>query len=227
MGTQYNPAIVTGGLVLALDAANIKSYPGTGTAWTDLSSARNNGTLTNGPTYSSANGGSILFDGSNDYAQKNSLTMDLSAGVSMEMIFKSSNITSVAQGLMQFNLFISSYYINFYANGSGALRWEVFSPYPTSGSQIFTPTSLSNDTWYHAVGTYASGVSILYINGNSVASGSNGTGNFPSSYTTDLSVGVYAGYFSGNIAIAKMYNRALSSVEVKQNFNAIRGRYSI
>jgi len=61
------PNISTSGLVLALDAANTKSYPGSGTTWTDMSGNNNNGTLTNGPTFNSANGGSIVFDGSNDF----------------------------------------------------------------------------------------------------------------------------------------------------------------
>ena len=68
MGVTYNPKIVTDGLVLALDAANVKSYPGSGTTWTDMSGNGNNVTLTNGPTFSSDNGGSIVFDGVNDTA---------------------------------------------------------------------------------------------------------------------------------------------------------------
>jgi hypothetical protein len=69
MGIAYNPRTITDGLVLCLDAANSKSYPGSGTTWTDLSGLGNTGTLTNGPTYSSANGGSLVFDGVNDYVQ--------------------------------------------------------------------------------------------------------------------------------------------------------------
>jgi hypothetical protein len=67
MGVFAGPEIAESGLVLALDAGNLKSYPTTGTTWTDLSGNGNTGTLTNGPTYSSANGGSISFDGTNDY----------------------------------------------------------------------------------------------------------------------------------------------------------------
>jgi len=65
----YNngPKIVTSGLVLALDAGNTKSYPGSGTVWTDLSGNGNTGTLTNGPTFNSSNGGSIVFDGVDDF----------------------------------------------------------------------------------------------------------------------------------------------------------------
>jgi hypothetical protein len=66
MAGTVAPNIVTDGLVLYLDAANTKSYVSGSTTWTDIA-ARNNGTLVNGPTYSSANGGSIIFDGTNDY----------------------------------------------------------------------------------------------------------------------------------------------------------------
>ena len=66
MAFSYSPKIVTDGLVFAVDAANKKSYPGSGTTWTDLAGS-NDGTLTNGPTFDSGNGGSIVFDGSDDY----------------------------------------------------------------------------------------------------------------------------------------------------------------
>ena len=68
MGVTYNNRIVTDGLVLCLDAASKRSYPGTGTAWTDLKGG-NNVTLTNGPVFDSGNGGSVGFDGANDYAK--------------------------------------------------------------------------------------------------------------------------------------------------------------
>ena len=67
MSLNHSPKIVTDGLVLCLDAASRKSYPGSGTTWFDRSGNGNNGTLTNGPTFSSDNGGSIVFDGTNDY----------------------------------------------------------------------------------------------------------------------------------------------------------------
>ena len=67
MATLYSPKIVTDGLVLCLDAGNNKSYPSSGTAWNDLSGNNNNGTLTNGPTFTGSFGGSIVFDGTNDY----------------------------------------------------------------------------------------------------------------------------------------------------------------
>jgi hypothetical protein len=68
MGFNYSPKIVTDGLVLYLDAANSKSYPGSGTTWGDLSRSQNNGALVNGPTFSSANNGILTFNGSNQSA---------------------------------------------------------------------------------------------------------------------------------------------------------------
>jgi hypothetical protein len=66
MGFNYSPKIVSSGLILYLDAANTRSYPGSGTTWTDLSRSNSNGTLINGPSFNSANGGGIAFDGTND-----------------------------------------------------------------------------------------------------------------------------------------------------------------
>ena len=72
MSTRYNARIVSDKLMLHLDAANPKSYIGSGTSWVDISGKGNNGTLTNGPTFSSDNLGSFVFDGTNDHVALNS-----------------------------------------------------------------------------------------------------------------------------------------------------------
>ena len=74
MSSKGGPDINENGLVLHLDAANNKSYPGSGTTWTDLSGNDNNGTLTNGPTFNASNMGSIALDGTNDYIYRSSLS---------------------------------------------------------------------------------------------------------------------------------------------------------
>ena len=66
MGLAHSPRLVTDGLVLCVDAANTKSYPGSGTTWTDLSGKGNDGSLINGAAFDSGNNGSINIDGSND-----------------------------------------------------------------------------------------------------------------------------------------------------------------
>ena len=73
MSSKCGPDINENGLVLFLDAANRLSYPGSGTAWSDLSGNSNTGTLTNGPTFSAGNQGSIVFDGVDDYISGGSI----------------------------------------------------------------------------------------------------------------------------------------------------------
>jgi hypothetical protein len=93
MAFNYSPRIVTDGLVLYLDAANPRSYPGSGTTWSDLSRGGNNGVLTNGPTFNSANNGSIVFDGTNDFIQcSNRTTINL--GLTIETVIKTTSSTS-------------------------------------------------------------------------------------------------------------------------------------
>ena len=97
MSTRYNPSIVRDSLLLYLDAANTKSYPGSGTTWYDLSGNNKNPTLTNGPTFNSDNLGSIVLDGTNDYVEFSpdgditSDTVVLSGSYTASFLFFSSN----------------------------------------------------------------------------------------------------------------------------------------
>ena len=67
MSFKYGNGMVTDGLIFYLDAANPRSFVSGSTSWYDMTRNSNNGTLTNGPTYDSSNGGAVVFDGSNDY----------------------------------------------------------------------------------------------------------------------------------------------------------------
>jgi hypothetical protein len=196
-----------------------------GGALPDLSGSVLAGTLTNGPVYSSANGGTIVFDGSNDFIVTPSITLNLSAGVSMEMVFRSTDIQSRAQGYMSFSP--APQYVNFYSAGTGALRWETWINAGSVGGAFFSPATLTNNTWYHAIGTYSNtGAAILYINGVQVASAAYAAVGY-GSLTSTIRIGEYAGYISGSIPIAKIYNRPLSADEVARNFQAQRGRFGI
>ena len=100
MALSHSPKIVTDGLVLCLDAGDGKSYGGSGTTWTDRSVNSNNGTLTNGPTFDSSNGGSIVFDGSNDYT---SFSATKTAECTFAVWAKSNETSTGALGDMLFN----------------------------------------------------------------------------------------------------------------------------
>ena len=220
--------LVTSGLVLALDAGRILSYVGSGTTWTDLSGNGNNGTLTNGPTYSTANGGSIVLDGTNDYVQLASQNL-ISVDFSVEVWFYATKAVSSAQ------ILYTSY------NLGGGAQSQTFILHTASSklfinngnSSISSNLTLSTNTWYHAVATYtASGTTArLYINGildlsGSFAITSGASSNYIGGSPGDNNTGTW--WFGGSIPIVRVYRtKALSAAEVSQNYNALRARYGI
>jgi hypothetical protein len=221
MGVGYNPKIVTDGLVLCLDAANKKSYSGSGTIWRDLVGS-NNGTLTNSPTYSSANGGSIVFDGSNDYVDipYNSI-LNSSTTFTVDFWFKSNNIAKEQAFFSTTNASLASgYHIEVY---NSKIILQVF----PSQAYTFSSQTLSSNIFYNVSVTYNSGNIIYYINGTSA-----GTANYtftPSNIDAAIGKFTYNNslYVNGNIPSFKFYNRALSPSEILQNYNAQKGRYGL
>ena len=232
MATNYNPRIVTDGLVLALDAGNTKSYPGSGTTWTDLSGRGNNGTLTNGPTYSSSNGGSIVFDGVNDFIDCGSAASVKNSNLTYEVWinFSASQSQKTFMGIHNdatggCNIGIHDSYpnrIKFHTNSIGA----------NSGNGVLGTNALNDGKWYQVVGTYDSSGSRtmrLYVNGILDVTLLGPTApNYPNiNLNISRWVGGSSQYFNGNISSAKIYNRALTATEVQQNFNATRSRFGI
>lgn len=201
-----------------------------GTAWTDLSGNSNNGALTNGPTYDSLNGGSIVLDGLDDYIETFTTNSYFTNGFSMlgwinpltagennvgRIFDKTNNSTASTSGMFLYMATTQS--INLQINNGTIL-----------GS---TNSSVPYSRWTHVVATVDdSGNASIYING--VANNS-GTVSLPSTITTAfaLRIGNRSNAtdrsFNGKIALAKIYNRALSESEVRQNFNALRGRFGI
>ena len=232
MATRYNytGGIVTNGLVLNLDAAKVDSYPGTGTTWYDLSGNNNNGTLTNGPTFSGiGKQASIVFDGSDDYVNVNSsnslnITGDLSLNSWIYCTGKNGSYRTI----------ISKNYANdnpTYEIGianTNTLYWY------GNGIAKYGPTTINLNQWYNLSVTINSTAKtgVLYINGNVESNMSGLATQLTSSNPLYIGVDAPSGvgeqsFFIGNIANAQVYNRALSAAEVSQNFNALRGRYGI
>ena len=221
----HSPSIVMNGLVLCLDAGNSKSYPGSGTTWTDRSGGGNNGTLTNGPTYSSSSGGSIVFDGTNDYVNcVNNSSLSFTNNLTVSIWCSSNNAASYRSPLMK----TSS---NAWADGFGYWQFSgTFAFYINqwNGAQTVS-VSKASFSITNFVATY-NGVNLkLYENGTLIQTGSSYTTNISNS-STNLEIGRGGGgdfNWSGNIASTKIYNRALSAAEIQQNYNALRGRFSI
>jgi hypothetical protein len=214
--------VVQSGLVLNLDAGVLSSYGGSGTTWTDLSGLGNTGTLVNGVGYSGSNGGSLSFDGVNDFINisYNSI-INNSTIFTIDFWFKSNNIASEQVFFSTTNTSGSSgYQIEVY---NSKILLQVF----PSQTYTYSTQTLSSNTFYNVSVTYNSGNIIYYINGASA-----GTANYtftPSNI--DAAIGKYTYnnslYVNGNIPSFKFYNRALSAAEIKQNFNAMRARFSI
>ena len=204
---------------MALDAADKKSYAGSGTAWNDLSGNNINGTLTNGPTFSSTNGGSIVFDGTNDFIALGTPSglKFTSGSFTVDMWFKTNNAVS-DQALISYGNDAYAFYIQ---------NSKIWFAKPRAANDGGGP-SISSSIWYHVALIDNIGTNILYYL-NGVLTNTK-TFTQTTSYPKSLRIGSSDDegyYFNGNVPSCKVYNRALSASEVLNNFNATRGRFGI
>lgn len=222
---RFDNNIVRFGLVMELDAGNPYSYAGAGTAWYDVSGTGNNGTLTNGPTYTSDNSGGILFDGSDDYVNVtyNASTISFPSNNATICVWFKVSTTDDGIGVLVTQRSSSGsgfqtymYSTRLYADGGG-----------TAG--VSSNTVISNGTISFGCIVYDRTNSLLklYINGifdNQVSY----TGNIQDTYPIRLGNGAFGdGPFPGTIYMAQIYNRTLSAAEVLQNYNATKGRFGL
>ena len=230
MGVTYNPKIVTDGLVLCLDAANKRSYPGTGTVWTDLKGG-NNGTLENGPTFDAENGGSIVFDGTDDIVNVGNVgTVMYNASCWVYLNETVTGITSRRQlfqygesGNNQPGITFGTT-TGFFANETLTMLWG-------SGT-TYKRTAVTGDIfagWNYLVFNWNGSTYDILINNIARTTITGGYGHLPLVTINDLVLGYgweQANEFAGRIASFLTYNRALTSEEVRQNFEATVGRYT-
>ena len=223
---SYGLKIINSGLILNLDAGNISSYPGSGTTWFDISGNGNNGTLTNSPTYSSANGGILVFNGSNQ----------MITGVHNPAIETTGNMTSETW----FNISSDSGdWVRVIGKGDATNRthglwynipssYFLFQRYGASAMNVLHSATVSTNVWYHLAGVTDGTNNYLYLNGSLV-----GTTTGPSTYLTSTQPytlgyhGSIHAYRNGKIGQGRLYNRSLNAAEILQNFNATRSRYGI
>ena len=223
MSLSHSPQISLNGLSLCLDAANSKSYPGSGTTWTDLSGNGNTGTLTNGPTYSSSNGGNIVFDGSNDYVSFTSnppLTNQISVDVWVNLTATTPNGNGWILGRE------GSYRLTY---ASSSFQWvcaTVNNGWYTAGTPVGANLTTTNSI-INVVGTYDGSNNRIYVNGILISTGSAISGNIltTGNYYLVRSDAGNIDYGKLNMYSHKLYNRALTAQEIQQNFNATKSRF--
>lgn len=221
MALYHNPKIVMDGLVFCVDAANPRSYSGSGTTWTDISNNSNNGTLTNGPVFSSNNFGYFDFDGADDEAPigDNNFPYGSSAG----SLCGWANTDTAVGGW--------SWIISYGTDGNSLSRFIGInaSTYYFGGyGNDITASGVVANTWFYMVGVYDGAYASIYINGSLVS------GPTAKSWNTVANVqrigrqtNTASEFWNGKISHVSVYNKALTATEITQNFNAQRGRYGL
>jgi len=232
MGAAAGPDIVEDGLVLCLDAANERSYPGSGNTWYDLSGNGNDGTLVNGVGYSSDNNRSMVFDGVDDYVDIGFINSQI---LTMSFIFKRPTSFNDEDGrFLLYSPTASSVGAGLHLGGwTSQKSGETFkvSTYGFSNNIDFN-TSINGESnkWYHFAASWDGVKYQLYLNGLSIHTQSETTsaiiqGNLQ--WFIGAGVNLDYRYHNGNISNVQIYNRALTEAEIKQNFEATRSRYGI
>lgn len=229
-----NTSIVTTNLLLNLDAGNTSSYPGSGTTWTDISGNSNNGTLINGPTFNSANGGSIVFDGTNDYVESTPI----------QPTFFTFNVWFRANGIPSSNDLYGGVLLSFNPQIIGS-NLQGFLSYSWANQNIIgiiennTNTiatsfgSVLRNQIYCATLTYNGSIRSIYINGVLLNSNSYSTNPVhPTTGNINTQIGRWGftgfeRYFNGNIYQTLIYSRALTASEILQNFNATKTKFGL
>ena len=219
------PNIVVDGLVLYLDAANRYSYVSGSTAWRDLSRSGNNGTLINGPTFNTGSGGSIVFDGIDDYVSSNTTAASLTGinGIfTLGCWFKTSQI---AQQMLVGCPDTPRFYIEtFNRSGNLVAHWGIGN---TNNSSL-SSAIININTFYFYLINYDGNVVNSYLNGILTDTDIIGTQSYNSN---TLRIGKYLDGFplqlNGNISQVSIYNKILSAQEVLQNYNATKTRFGL
>ena len=224
------PSIVTDNIVLSLDAGDSSSYSGSGTTWTDLSGQGNHATLVGGLTYSSNDGGYLIFDGSNDHATLPAINLTgneitftiwnktLNANTTQALIFFG-NSTSTSQARV-LGAFLPYGGNNYYFDKG----WD------GSGYDRLTGT-LSNSDWQNAwvhwafTANASTGSMKIYRNGSLFSSGTGYTKTFSNANGDMRFIGKHYNTYNGYISNLQLYKKELSQAEVTQNYDAFKERF--
>ena len=219
------PKISTRGLVLHLDAGQQNSYKGSGTTWTDLSGKVNTGTLVSGVGYNSSNGGSLSFDGVDDYVEITGNSSNTPSEMTLFCFIYPKNTRPEEIIAAQNNGSGYRFMTKTYAGNVGT-KWG-FWPTPGVGTE-WEASVLSNNTWHCLTVTYTNTNLKLYKNAVvELDTGSPGTLTHGGNIRLGDGIGGAQVHLHANLSSFMIYNRALTAAEVSQNFQALRGRFGV
>ena len=222
MATHYSPKIVTDGLVLALDAGNTRSYPGSGSTFTDLSKQQFTGSIS-GATFSTNNAGYFSFDGINDQIEvASNYNFGGTNKITVISWAKSNSTTWNTAGMLASKR--NQYILHPDSESTGIRFYVTISTFKNSNQYIAT----NIDQWNMWTGVYDGSAIKIYQN-TTLGSTNNQTGNI-SSNTSSLFIGkddFESRFFNGDIGVTLIYNKALTDSEIAQNYNALKGRFGL
>jgi hypothetical protein len=226
MSLFHSPQIITNGLIFYFDAKNIKSYSRSGTTCIDLLGSSTTGETVNSPTFNTNGYFSFVTD---DYIRfTNSTVLDVQ-NFTIEVWVKTNSTNQ--NGFWFEKGTVNTQYSLFQEGNSIICRVHTGVNYINAIS-IATASYMNTSSWYQVVFTFTSGSQVCYV--NSAQAGTGTTSGTLATNSGGMSIGAYGGYtggsgyyYNGDLAIAKVYNRVLSQVEVQQNFNATRSRFGV
>jgi hypothetical protein len=228
MGLSHSPSIVMDGLQIVLDAANPRSYPGTGNTWYDLRGNINFALQNSPPFIANSAGGSIGFTAANYHWALSSTNLPLMTRFSVEVWhYYTGTNTGNSPVIVTETYPGTTNSINFNLGSTtniGLLRIGYFN----NGWNESIPYTLTANAWYHIVGTFDGTYLSLYI--NSVNQNTTLNGGTPTSNTGGIRLmrrWDSDEYWGGHLSTVRIYNRALSALEIKQNYNATKKRYGL
>jgi hypothetical protein len=211
-----------------LDAANPRSYPGTGNTWYDLRGNVNFNLINNPPFIANSAGGSIGFTTSSNHWASSSTSLSLMTRFTVEVWhYYTGVLTGLAPCIVTEFYYGSNGQIN-YNLGSTTSGIGLKIGYYNGGWNESSTYALSANNWYHISGTYDGANLRLYVNGvNQVTTANTGT---PTANTGGIRLmrrWDFDEYWGGHLSTVKIYNRALTAQEILQNYNATKKRYGL
>jgi hypothetical protein len=231
MPTSAGPNIIENGLILALDAADRNSYVTGSSNWVDLSVGVSTGSLNNGVYFETSASGLLGFDGTNDHIRLGNNTLyDLTNLTVSVWIYQSAPNS--------YNAIINRYgqtsnyngWTLSYASATNKFSWggRESIAYFINAESVGT---YATNRWHNVVGTKSATTWSIYVNGNfdnATITGSGATAFVTNQMYVGGELGpAYNFYGSSKIGNIQIYNRALSSAEIRQNYNALKGRFSL
>jgi len=225
MALAHSPKIITDGLVLALDVGNSKSYSGSGTSWSDLSGNSNTGTLVNGVGFDSGNGGALSFDGVDDSVTTGKVLVPRTGQFHIEGWCYLNQTNAFCMFVTQYNNTSDPGRFTCFFSNDGTIRINIAGVFITGTTSQYT----ANTWFYVAFQRDSSNLCNIFVNGTKETTGATNTTTLENTNTIigsrgSLTSGVF---YNGRMSNVRIYNRALTASEISQNFNALRGRFSI